>query len=73
MVIDVVATISPIPGKEARVQELISRQIANTREHEPNMLTHQSYKFVGSGGTTEFVVIQRQVLISKGSMNRGTG
>lgn len=62
MVVDVVVTISPNPGREARVQELISRQIANTREHEPNMLSHQSYKFVGSGGTTEFMIIQRQVL-----------
>ena len=59
MVLNVVAIVTPAPGKEHRVQEILVDLAANVKKHESDVSRYVPHKVVGRDGTPEFVVVER--------------
>jgi hypothetical protein len=58
-VLDVVAIVSPAPGKEARVDEILKDLIAKVEKDEPDVAKYTLYKTQNAEGATEFVFVER--------------
>lgn len=64
MVLDVIVIITPAKGKEARVEELIGQQVEGIRQNEPGVLFDRCYKRADLDDGTEFVIVQRYVILT---------
>jgi quinol monooxygenase YgiN len=61
MPVEVVAIVSPVPGKEARVEEILKELIAAVEKNEPDVLRYRAYKSQNAEGATEYVFTERYV------------
>ena len=64
MVVEVIVIITPAKGKEERVEEVIRQQIEIIKRDEPDLLSDRCYKRAGLDEGTEFVMIQRYVMLT---------
>ena len=64
MVVEVVLIITPAKGKETRVEEVLSKQVEIIERNEPGLLSDRCYKQTDLDDGTEFVVIQRYVMLA---------
>lgn len=61
MVFNAIVIISPAKGKEARVEEVIGKQVETIKNDEPGLLYDRCYKRTDLEGEIEFVIIQKYV------------
>ena len=61
MVVDVVAIVSPAPGKEARLEELLKDLTGKVEQNEPDVAKYMAYKTQNAEGATEYVFVERYV------------
>lgn len=55
------AIVSPAPGKEARVEEILKDLIAKVEKNEPDVAKYMSYKIQNAEGAWEFVFVEWSV------------
>ncbi|KAF2431125.1 hypothetical protein EJ08DRAFT_199537 [Tothia fuscella] len=55
MVLNVVAIVTPAPGKESEVEEVIKELTANVEKYEKDVLKYKAYKTTNAEGATEYV------------------
>jgi quinol monooxygenase YgiN len=63
MVLDIVAIVTPAPGKEARVEEILKDLTAKVEQHEPDVAKYMAYKSQNAEGATEYVFVERYVML----------
>ena len=61
MPVDVVAIVTPVPGKEARVEEILKELISKVEQNEPDVARYIAYKSQNAEGATEYVFTERYV------------
>lgn len=61
MVLDIVAIVTPAPGKEARVEEILKDLTAKVEQHEPDVAKYMAYKTQNAEGATEYLFVERYV------------
>jgi quinol monooxygenase YgiN len=61
MPVDVVAIATPVPGKEARMEEILKELISKVEQNEPDVAKYIAYKSQNAEGATEYVFIERYV------------
>lgn len=59
MPFDIVAIVTPAPGKEARLEEIMVEFTKLVTDTEQKTIRYQPYKQVGEGQGNELVVIER--------------
>ena len=59
MVLNIVAIVSPAPGKEKRIEEILAGLAGNVHKHEKDVHRYVAHKVVGAEGAQEFVVVER--------------
>lgn len=59
MPVDVVAIVSPVPGKEARVEEILKELISKVETDEPDVSRYIAYKSKNAEGATEYIFTER--------------
>ncbi len=59
MVLNVVAIVTPAPGKEERVKEILVQLAKDVEKHESDVARYVPHKIIGAEGATEFVVVER--------------
>ena len=57
--VNVVAIVTPAPGKESKVESILADLAKKVEQHESGVERYQPYKQVGDGAGTEFVVVER--------------
>jgi quinol monooxygenase YgiN len=61
MPLDVVAIITPAPGKEARLEEVLKELTGDVEKNEPDVAKYRAYKTQNAEGVTQYVFIERYV------------
>lgn len=61
MVLDIVAIVTPAPGKEARVEEILKELTGKVEQNEPEVAKYMAYKTQNAEGATEYVFVERYV------------
>jgi quinol monooxygenase YgiN len=64
MAIDMIAVITPAPGSEATVEEVLNTLAVAVKGKEPGTLKYVPHKTVAEDGTVEFVITERHVNIT---------
>lgn len=59
MVLDIVAIVTPAPGKEARVEEILKELTGKVEQNEPEVAKYMAYKTQNAEGATEYVFVER--------------
>lgn len=59
MPVDVVAIVTPAPGKEARIEEILKDLISKVEQNEPDVARYIAYKSKNAEGATEYIFTER--------------
>jgi hypothetical protein len=62
MPLNVTAIVTPTPGKEARVEELIKELTAKVEKNEPDVEKYFCFKTTNAEGVVEYVFQERYVM-----------